>query len=94
MAKTILDEAGVIKEIHGRVGNFLYTVRNGVQHVRMVGPHEYRRRSKLTAGEVRARALFAQAQAEVTRLKENGDPRLRKVIFKEVYAKLRNRGVA
>ena len=89
MAKSLLNEAGVIQEIHGRVGNFLYTVRNGVQHVRMISPREYQRRTKLTKKEKQAREMFARVQGIVTELKAKGDPRPRPEIFKEEYKRLK-----
>ena len=83
-----LPSFGIVGQIHGRVGNFVFSVRNGLQRVHL---YQKQQRTKApTPAEIQSRARFMQANEITRQLLQNGDLRHRNVIFREVYQKLKN----
>ena len=92
MAKCTIDPfTGQILTISGKLGNTLYkTYRNGQVRAYLQPSKPAPRSKPLSAKEIASRHLFAIAATVTKRRIEAGDTRRRQLIFKEVYASLKN----
>ena len=87
MAKVTLVN-GTVKSISGRLGNMIYkTYKNGTTKAYLY--HKAERSTPLSEKEIAARILFSTAASETKRRIAAGDTRRRSIIFKEVYAALK-----